>query len=196
MDRKWAVILISLFLLLSGVVVTTFSDDDDSDDKGRYKESYDKDSDSHRRYLKRFREEYIRPVSDPVYQEECGACHFAYQAEFLPTVSWKKILAQLEDHFGEDAELDPTSEKAIKRYLTANSAEKSSTEISIKIMRSLRHQAPMRITKIPYILREHREIDPEVLDRESIGSLANCTACHTTAAKGIYEDDFASIPRK
>ena len=54
----------------------------------------------------------------------------------------------------------------------------------------------MSITETPYILREHREIDPEVLDRESVGSLANCTACHTTAEKGIYDDDSASIPRK
>lgn len=114
----------------------------------------------------------------------------------LPTASWKKILAQLADHFGDNAELDPDSTRIIERYLTANSAEKSSTEISINIIRSIGDQAPMSITETPYILREHREIDPEVLDRESVGSLANCTACHTTAEKGIYDDDSASIPRK
>jgi hypothetical protein len=62
-------------------------------------------------------------------------------------------------------------------------------------MRSLGNQVPMRITDIPYIRREHHEVDPAVFKRESIGSLANCIACHITADKGIYDDDNLKIPR-
>jgi hypothetical protein len=52
----------------------------------------------------------------------------------------------------------------------------------------------MRITDIPYIRKKHREINPGVLNRESIGSLSNCIACHTTAGEGIYDDDNVNIP--
>jgi len=53
----------------------------------------------------------------------------------------------------------------------------------------------MRITDIPYIRRKHHELDPALFNRESIGSLANCTACHITAEKGIYDDDDVKIPK-
>ena len=54
---------------------------------------------------------------------------------------------------------------------------------------------PMRITDIPYIRRKHHELDSAVFNRESIGSSANCTACHITAEKGIYDDDDVKIPK-
>ena len=53
----------------------------------------------------------------------------------------------------------------------------------------------MRITGIPYIREKHHEIPMNVLKRESIGSLSNCIACHTTAEKGIYEEDNVIIPK-
>jgi len=46
-----------------------------------------------------------------------------------------------------------------------------------------------------HIRRKHHELDPAVFKRESIGSLANCTACHITAEKGIYDDDDVKIPK-
>ncbi len=62
-------------------------------------------------------------------------------------------------------------------------------------MRSLENHVPMRITGISYIREKHHELNPEVLKRESIGSLSNCIACHTTAEKGIYEDENVKIPQ-
>jgi hypothetical protein len=62
-------------------------------------------------------------------------------------------------------------------------------------MRSLGNQVPLRITDIPYIREKHHEISPNILKRESIGSLSNCSACHTTAENGIYEDDNVTIPK-
>jgi len=40
----------------------------------------------------------------------------------LPSASWIKILANLDDHFGETVELDD-SKKVISDYLKINSAE-------------------------------------------------------------------------
>jgi hypothetical protein len=140
-------------------------------------------------------ESALKLVNNPTYKEECGACHFAYQPELLPSASWTRILANLDNHFGETVELNDTSRKVIAEYLASNGAENSSAKRAVKIMRSLGNQLPQRITDIPYIREKHRKISSAVLNRKSIGSLSNCTACHTTAEKAIYEEDHVRIPQ-
>jgi hypothetical protein len=134
-------------------------------------------------------------VNNQTYIDECGASHLAYQPELLPSGSWDKILNSLADHFGEDIDLDPESKRIITEYLKTNSAEHSRAKRSVKIMRSLGSNTPMRITDLSYIQEKHRKISQDVLQRESIGSLSNCLTCHTTAEKGIYDDDNVTIPR-
>ena len=110
------------------------------------------------------------------------------------STSWLKILNQLDNHFGEEIETDLATIKNISDYLTTNGAENSSAERSVKIMRCLGNETPIRITDIPYIRKKHHELDPTIFKRKSIGSLSNCIACHTTAEKGIYDDDDVKIP--
>ncbi|MFZ0243805.1 MAG: hypothetical protein WAL90_19350, partial [Desulfobacterales bacterium] len=105
-----------------------------------------------------------------------------------------KILSQLNDHFGEEIEADPDTIKTISDYLKTNGAENSTAKRSVKIMKCLGNQVPLRITDIPYIRKKHHELDPAIFKRKSIGSLANCVACHTTAENGIYDDDDVKIP--
>jgi len=193
------------FLVLNGTWHFSLADDDDHKEKSWYHKILDwdddDDNDKHRkRNRKRHRDHdhdgsYLKPVNNPTYEAECGECHFLYQPELLPSASWMKILDQLDDHFGEEIELDPDSKKIISNYLKSNSAENSSAKRAVKIMRSLGSHVPMRITDIPLFREKHHELNPEVLKRESIGSLSNCIACHTTAEKGIYEDDYVVIPR-
>jgi hypothetical protein len=165
-------------------------DDHDDDNKGKHRK---RKRDRHRNGD--HRNKYIKPVNNSVYKEECGACHFAYQPELLPGASWMNILTNSGEHFGESIELDDDSKKVISYYLKSNSAEYSSAKRAVKIMRSLRNRVPNRITDIPYIIEKHHEINPEVLNRKSIGSLSNCIACHKTAEEGIYEDDNVKIPK-
>jgi len=106
-----------------------------------------------------------------------------------------EILTNLEDHFGETVELDDDSKRVISDYLKSNGAENSSAKRTVKIVRSLGNQSPLRITDIPYILEKHRKISSDVLKRKSIGSLSNCPACHKTAESGIYDDDNVIIPQ-
>lgn len=165
-------------------------DDDHDDHRGKHgkkKRERHRDDDHNERYLKQ--------VNDPIYKDVCGGCHFVYQPELLPSASWMEILANLDNHFGESVELDTDSSKTISGYLKLNSAENSSAKRAVKIMRSLGGREPLRITEIPYIREKHHEISPNVFKRESIGSLSNCSACHTTAEKGIYEDDNVRIPK-
>jgi homoserine dehydrogenase len=52
-----------------------------------------------------------------IVQEECGACHMVYPAKLLPKKSWKKIMANLENHFEENAEVDVDTNFIIRNYL-------------------------------------------------------------------------------
>jgi len=207
MNRKTKLLLFlaALFFIFAGSIHFSIADDDDHREKRWYHKILDwNDDDDDGKHRKRNRERhrdgnhrnsFIKPVNNATYKEECGACHFAYQPELLPAASWMKILTNLNDHFGESIELDDDSRKAISDYLKSNSAEYSSAKRAVKIMRSLGNQVPLRITDIPYIREKHHEISPNVLKRESIGSLSNCSTCHTTAENGIYEHDNVKIPK-
>jgi len=199
---KWIIFLSAFCLILNGSWHLSLADDDDHKEKSWYHKILDWDDDhkNHKRNRKRHRDNehdgsYLKPVNNPIYKEECGACHFAYQPELMPEASWMKILTNLNDHFGESIELDDDSRKAISVYLKSNSAEYSSAKRAVKIIRSLGNQVPLRITDIPYIREKHHDISANVFKRKSIGSLSNCSACHTTAENGIYEDDNMKIPK-
>ena len=186
--KKCIIFGVALLLIVNGVFYTAFADHDDHKEKRRYQKR-------ELRHSEHNGKRNLTIVNNPTYTENCGACHFAYQPGLLPSGSWDKILNSLADHFGEAIELEPESKKIIVEYLKANAANYSSAKISSKIMQSIGNQTPKRITEIPYIQKNHHEISQDVIKRESIGSLSNCLACHTTAEEGIYEDDNVKIPR-
>ena len=197
----WIIILGALILATNGIFYTAFADHDRHRDRNRY-QNRDNRNYNNRHHWEGDREfsshdgrKEMNPVNNPTYRENCGTCHFPYQPELLPSDSWEKICVGLDNHFEEVIELEPETRKVIIEYLKANAADRSSVDRSAKIMRSLGNQTPLRITEIPYILRKHHDIKDEVLERESIGSLSNCPACHQTAESGDYGDDHAVIPQ-
>ena len=141
----------------------------------------------------------VAPVTDAKYAESCGECHFAYQPGLLPARSWQKLLdpKQLEDHFGENAELPEMDRVAVLQFLTKYSADSTIRyKRSIKIRRSLDDDAvPLRITEVPYIKKKHDEIPRKMIqDNRQVRSLSYCNKCHTEAAKGVFDDDTVDIP--
>jgi len=156
-------------------------------------------SDHGRRRYRRDHHDYgskhLTPVNNPAYKQHCGGGPFAYQPALLPSGSWVKILARLDNHFGRQVELDPGPRKIITVYLTTNAAEHSPAKRARRIMRCLRGDTPRRITDIPYIRRKHRKLSADVFKRPKVGSFSNCAACHTSAARGVYDDDDVRIPR-
>lgn len=141
--------------------------------------------------------EMLGAVTSKTYLKECGACHFAYQPQFLPKRSWEKIMNSLDRHFGDDASLDERTGNEIRSYVVNNSAETSSSKISRKMLASLgRGDTPLRISDTPYFKRKHHELRPDVFKRKSVGSPANCSGCHLTAEKGDYDEHKVKIPKK
>jgi len=134
-------------------------------------------------------------VQDKVYIEECGACHFAYPPGLLPAKSWRDMMGGLEDHFGENAELDKTTTSHITRYLDQLALGKGSRSQMRKMSRNLLDKAPKRITELPYFIHEHEEIPKRMLTNNlGLGSLSQCDSCHKDAEKGVFDEDRVFIP--
>ncbi len=136
----------------------------------------------------------VAPVNNPLYSEECGACHFAYQPGLLPARSWHKLMTNLEDHFGENAELDNRDQQALLAYLERNSADHASARLSRKIRRYFRgDESVVRISKIGFIAHEHDEI-PQRVFKGKLQDVTNCNDCHERAAEGSYREREIRIP--
>lgn len=122
-----------------------------------------------------------------LYQKECGACHFAYQPEFLPKRSWDKTMNTLSSHFGTDATLDPADHKTIHNYLTTHASKYDR-------MTGMGGDIAIRISETPNFKHEHREIPKKMVTQAEVKSFANCAACHTKAASGSYREREIRIP--
>lgn len=132
---------------------------------------------------------YYPPVVDPVVKEECGSCHLAFPASMLPADSWKRMLGELDKHFGDNATVDPAIAQKISTYLLANAADTGGQRYGAKLLRGVAPaSAPQRITQLPKWVREHREVPNHEWLHKEVRSKANCTACHTDAERGFYED--------
>ncbi len=125
----------------------------------------------------------------PAYQSECAACHMAYPPGLLPAASWQRLTANLGRHFGSDASVDPATLKTLTAYLAANAGSFK------KVVRDPSPPPEDRISRAPWFVREHREIDPATWKRKAIGSASNCTACHTQAAQGSFSEHDIRIPQ-
>jgi len=184
-----ALVTVSIIVASSSLIMA-------DDDRHERKEHEEKES--HRGLFSRFFKKPldVAPVKNAQYKEECGSCHFAYQAGLLPARSWEKIMANLDNHFDENAELDGETQKTITAYLLKHSADTSDYKRSRRIMNSLRTtDIPVRITQTPYFIRKHDEIPNRlVVDNPQVKSYSKCEACHQNAEKGSYDEHDVHIP--
>jgi hypothetical protein len=138
-------------------------------------------------------DDYGTVRNNPTYIEECSACHMAYPPQLLPADSWHKMMTNLDDHFGENAELDVETAQVIEGYLR-ESTDNSKHQYR-KLFRNLDNKSPLRITELPYFIRKHDEIPAKFLvDNDKLSSFSQCSACHKNAEKGRFNEDDVSIP--
>ncbi len=135
----------------------------------------------------------VRLVPNETYNSECGDCHYAYHPSLLPKSSWQGIMANLDDHFGEDASLDAETVKSISAWLNENSSEAWDTEAANNL-REVSPKSPLSISETPYWLLRHSEIDKNIFKQANIGTKGNCVACHSDAKTGRFDDAAISIP--
>lgn len=135
-------------------------------------------------------DERMPQVANETVKKECGACHMAFQPQFLPRESWRRIMDTLPDHFGENASLPEGVRRQVEAYHLANAADVTRSREGRKFYRSIGNgPAPLRITEVPRWVREHRgEVRPSAWSDPRVKSKANCPACHRGADAGWYDD--------
>lgn len=136
-------------------------------------------------------DEALPPITNKAVSGECSECHMAFQPQLLPQRSWVAIMATLENHFGEDASLDPAQASEIEAYLVANAADVSRSREGRKMLRNVgKDQTPLRITELPRFRHEHSERKvASYRKRYNVRSMVDCKACHRNAEDGYYDDD-------
>ena len=115
-----------------------------------------------------------------------------YHPSLLPRDSWQKLMANLEDHFGEDASLDDSVTQDIANYLSTYSSQVWDTEAANEL-RAVDPQKPYEITATPFWKRTHARIDPTIFETRPVLSKGNCAACHWDAESGRFADQKIEI---
>lgn len=131
---------------------------------------------------------FYAPVADAVVKEECGGCHLAFAPSMLPASSWKRLMADLKNHFGDDASVDAATAAKITDYLLANAADAAGQRYSSKLLRGVSSvNAPLRITELPKWVSEHRKVPAWEWQHKDVRTKTNCAGCHVDAANGYYD---------
>ena len=122
----------------------------------------------------------------PKYKQECAACHVAFPPGMLPADSWRRLLNNLPNHYGTDASLDAATLNQLAAWLSANAGT----------YKRVREAPPEdRVTKSAWFIRKHDEVPAGVWKRPAVKSASNCTACHTQADQGNFDERTVRIPR-
>jgi len=179
-----------------GCVADEYEDSDEA-----YERDHKGERDHHEEYEGRQRTRGTSPSfrSAPryaLYRTECGDCHMAYPPTLLPDASWRDMMSSLEDHFGDNAELDPETADRVAAFLTRNSAGTGGGEYGERSWRATRGLAPpSRITQTDYFRGKHHEIPRKmVADNPDVGSFSRCESCHRHAEQGDFDEHGVRIP--
>lgn len=132
-------------------------------------------------------------VEDETVRKECGACHMVFPPSRLTQGGWKKIMADLGNHFGEDASLSAETAKHIEDYLVSGALDVEGgirTELRLKAWAKKGLIDPIRITETPEWVRHHPAKDTYRKMSAEVGYNrgSNCIKCHKGAEYGLYED--------
>ena len=138
----------------------------------------------------------VAAADNPLYLDECGACHLAYPPGLLPAQDWSRIMDNLDNHFGDDASLDAESTSLIRTYVLEHAASPNAGgHAKAFAAGDPSTESLPRITQTRYFKREHHEIPKKwVTENADVGSFSNCNACHKDADKGIFDEDRVIIP--
>ena len=188
--------LISLFVAtaVSTAVVGLVADEYDERHEAHDREHGERDRDDN--HGRGSGSAYLSDPQYALYKSECGDCHMAYPPSMLPAPSWRGMMGSLEDHFGDNAELDIATAEQLSLFLARNAAGKRRDEYSERAWRATRDRSPlMRITETDYFRGQHHEIPAKlVTGNPAVGSFSRCEACHRGADQGDFDEHGVRIP--
>ncbi len=129
------------------------------------------------------------PADAPAaFKTECSSCHLAFPPRLLPADDWRRVMAALDRHYGDNASLDDRTRKQIEDFLVRNAGSASSNRPGPGTGN------PPRLTGTPWFQHKHREVSAQVWRDPKVKSAANCSACHTGAEQGRYGENEITMP--
>ncbi|MDX8384484.1 MAG: hypothetical protein R8M45_10410 [Ghiorsea sp.] len=130
------------------------------------------------------------------YDQACASCHMLYAPSMLPARSWKKMMDNLENHFGDNAEVSPQDQQTISAYLQRNAADHVENTYAQSMLNLLDKDAtPLRTSDTPYFKLLHDVVKDEmVLGNPQVLSWARCDICHHEAVKGRFNKFDIHLP--
>jgi cytochrome c553 len=126
------------------------------------------------------------PADAPTsFQAECGGCHMAFPPALLTAPDWKRVMARLDRHYGDNASLDEKTRRELEDFLVRNASSRS---------RMAGEGDPPRLTASAWFRREHRKVPESIWRDARVKSASNCTACHSRAEQGSYRGREIALP--
>ncbi len=121
----------------------------------------------------------------PSFKAECGSCHLPYPPALLTAPDWKRVMARLDKHYGDNASLDEKTRRELEDFLVRNASNRS---------RMAGEGDPPRLTASAWFRREHRKVPASLWRDARVNSASNCTACHSRAEQGSYRGREIALP--
>ena len=130
------------------------------------------------------------------YQQACASCHMLYAPSMLPARSWQKMMSNLNNHFGDNAEVTAVVNAEVMAYLKRNAAENDKRRYAKSMLGLLKdEETPDYISDTKYFKLMHDAVKPRmVLGNPDVRSFARCEACHSQAQQGKFNRIEAIIP--
>lgn len=130
------------------------------------------------------------------YQQACAACHILYAPSMLPARSWKKMMSNLNEHFGDNAEVTAAVNAEVSAYLEQHAAEHDKRRYAKSMLGLLKDgETPRYISDTKYFKLMHDAVKPRMVsENPDVRSFASCAACHSQAEQGKFNRIEATIP--
>jgi hypothetical protein len=124
----------------------------------------------------------------PAFKAECGSCHLAFPPQLLTADDWRRVMASLDRHYGDNATVDDKTRKIVEDFLFRNSASGYWSKVGPA------PGNPPRLTGTAWFQRKHREVPAGIWKDKRVASAANCAACHTRAEQGRFGEHEIVLP--
>ncbi|WP_051938319.1 hypothetical protein [Ghiorsea bivora] len=130
------------------------------------------------------------------YAQACASCHMLYAPSMLPARSWKQMMLELDNHFGDNAELESSVREEVSAYLQRNAADKVENIYAQPMLNLLKDdETPQRISDTAYFKLVHDIVRPEMVSgNPDVKSVARCEICHYEAMDGRFSRFSVRIP--
>lgn len=135
----------------------------------------------------------LRPsaAAPPAFQAECASCHLAFPPQLLTAEDWRRVMAALDKHYGDNASLDDKTQRVIADFLVKNAG--SAGKLGAGGTAATANGLP-RLTATAWFKRKHREVPQADWRHARVKHPANCAACHGKAAEGSYREREIVMP--